>query len=203
MGRDVLLEALDDQALRVRIREKEPKNLDDTINLASRLETFDIMGSTGTEAEKGKSRFVCAAAGGKESPGSGETKISEEILKQLAYLKGLVCSYRRDLDKQQQGIEGLKRSYQPPVQGNWNLPSEPRTAVAAWPGTSSSSRSPLRFRVSQSDRVVGQLWMEEFTERVMVLNLETLVGIVKERDTGFANVEEPKGTEARRRNLEL
>ena len=49
--------------------------------------------------------------------------MSEEILKQLADLKGLVCSYRRDLDKQQREIEGLKRNYQPPHQGNWNLSS--------------------------------------------------------------------------------
>ena len=109
--------ALVDQALRVRILEKEPKNLDDALNLASRLEAFDIMGATGPEAEKSKSRFVRATAGGKESTGSGEAKMSEEILKQLPDLKGLVCSYRRDLDKQQE-IEGLKRSYQSPYQGN-------------------------------------------------------------------------------------
>ena len=63
------------------------------------------MSFTGPEAEKGKSIFVRAAAGGKESTGSGETKMSEEILKQLADLKSLVCIYRRDHDKQQQEIE--------------------------------------------------------------------------------------------------
>ena len=52
VGHDAFLEALDDQELRVRILEKEPKNLDDALNLASRLEAFDIMGSTGPEAEK-------------------------------------------------------------------------------------------------------------------------------------------------------
>ena len=99
---------------------KEPKNLDDALNLASRLEAFNIMGSTGPETEKSKSRFVRVAAGGKESTSSGEMKLSEEVLKQLADLMGRVCSYRRDLEKQQQDIEGLKRSYQPPYQGNWN-----------------------------------------------------------------------------------
>ena len=92
------------------------------------LEAFDIMGSTGPEKERRKSRFVRAAAGGKESTGSGETKMSQEVLKQLADLKGLVCSYRRDFEKQQQEIEGLKRSYQPPYQGNWNPPPKPRPA---------------------------------------------------------------------------
>ena len=82
-----LLEALDDQALRVGILEKEPTNLDDALHLASRFETFNIMGFTGPEAEKSKSKFVRAAAGGKGSTGSGDAKMSEEILKQLADLK--------------------------------------------------------------------------------------------------------------------
>ena len=42
VGRDAFLEALDDQALRGRILEKELRNLDDALNLASRLEAFDI-----------------------------------------------------------------------------------------------------------------------------------------------------------------
>ena len=37
--------------------------------------------------------------------------MSDEILKQLADLKGLVCSYWRDLDKQKQEIETLNRSH--------------------------------------------------------------------------------------------
>ena len=77
VGCEAFLEALDDHALRVRILEKEPKNLDDALNLVSRLEAFDIMGSTGPEAEKNKSRFVRAATGGKESTSSGEEKMSE------------------------------------------------------------------------------------------------------------------------------
>ena len=79
VGRDAFLEALDDQALRVRILKNEPKNLDDALNMASRLEAFDIMGSTGPEAEKSKSRFVRAAAGSKESTDSGDAKTSDEM----------------------------------------------------------------------------------------------------------------------------
>ena len=96
-GRSAFLDAFDGQALRVRILDKEPKNLDDALNLVRRLEAFHIMGSTGPDAEKSKSRFVRAAAGGKESTGSREAKMSEEIVKQLADLKGLVFSYRQDL----------------------------------------------------------------------------------------------------------
>ena len=84
------------------------------------------MGSTGPEAEKSKSRFVRAAVGGRESTGSGEGKMSEDILKQLAELKVLVSSYRRDLDKQQQKIEVLMRNYQTTGQGHWNLRPESR-----------------------------------------------------------------------------
>ena len=52
--------------------------------------------------------------------------------------------------------------------------------------------------------VVVQSGTKEVTNRVVDLNLETLVGIVEEKATGLANVEEPKGTETRRRrNLEF
>ena len=81
VGRDAFLEALGDQALRVRILEKESKNPDDALNTASRLEAFDMMGSTGPEVERSKSRYVRATAGGKEYTGSGEAKMSDEILK--------------------------------------------------------------------------------------------------------------------------
>ena len=47
-------------------------------------------------------------------------KLSEEVLKQFADLKRLACSYHRDLERQQQEIEGLKRCHQPHYQGNLN-----------------------------------------------------------------------------------
>ena len=81
---------------------------------------------------------------GKEYTGSGEAKMLDEILKQLADLKGLVCSYRRDLDKQQQEIETLKRSHQSPYLVNWKLPPEPRPAGAAWPEERRSSLEPVQ-----------------------------------------------------------
>ena len=113
VGRDALLEALDDRALRVRILEKEPKNLDDALNMASRLEAFDIMSFTGQEAEKSKSRFARAADGGNESTGSEGTKMSEKILRQLADVTVLMSSFRRDLDRQQQEITALKVGHKP------------------------------------------------------------------------------------------
>ena len=74
VGRDAFLEALDDQTLRVRILEKEPKNVDEALNIASRLKAFDIMGFAGPKGEKNKSRFARAAAGGKEFTSSKEAR---------------------------------------------------------------------------------------------------------------------------------
>ena len=138
VGRDAFLEALDDQALRVRVLEKEPNKLGRRSHMASRLKAFDIMGSTGQEAEKSKTRFARAAAGGTESTGSEGTKMSEEILRQLADITVLISSYRRDLDRQQQKITTLKGSHKPPYSGKWNLSPAPHPAGAEWPGASSS-----------------------------------------------------------------
>ena len=138
VGCDAFLEALDDQALRVPILEKKLKNLDDALNMASRLKTFDIMVSTGQKAEKSKSRFARATAGGRESTGSEGTKISEEIVRQLADLTVLMSSFRRDLDRQQQEITMLKATHKPPYSGKWNFSPGPHLAGAAWTGASSS-----------------------------------------------------------------
>ena len=113
---------------------EEAENLNDTFNMANRLEAFNIMGSTGHEADKNKSRFACAAAGGKESTDPEGTKMSEEILRQLADLTVLMSSFRRDLDRQQQEITTLKVSYKPSYSVQWNTPltctTSGRSAVA-------------------------------------------------------------------------
>ena len=137
VGCDAFLEALNDQALRVHILE-EPKNLDDALNIARRLEAFDIMGSSGQKAEKNKSKFARAAAGGKESTGSEGTKMSEEILRQLVDLTVLMSSFRRDLDRQQQDITTLKVSHKPSYSGQWSLSPAQHPAGPPWPGMSSS-----------------------------------------------------------------
>ena len=56
------------------ILEKEPKNLEDALNMASRLEAFYIMRFTGPEAEKSKSRFVRAATAAKNPPVPGKQR---------------------------------------------------------------------------------------------------------------------------------
>ena len=186
-GRDAFLSALDDQAQRVRILEKKPNNLEDALNLVGRLEAFEMMASTRSETVKRKSRFVRAAADGKESIGSGETKLSENVLKQPADLKGLMCSCRRDLEKQQQEIEGLNTTYQSPSQGSWNPRLNQVQQERSGLGRAVLSRSPLSFRViRQSLMVVVQPGTKEDTERLADLNRGTLVGIVEERSTGIA-----------------
>ena len=78
--------------------------------------------------------------------------MSVEILKQLADLKGLMNSYRRALDKQQQEITTLKRSQQAPNKeiGTYHLnhirPGQRGGERAVL------SRSSLRLRVLQPDR---------------------------------------------------
>ena len=71
--------------------------MDYALNMASCFEAFDIMSSTGQEAEKNKPRFTRAAADGKESTGSEGAKASNDIIKQLADLKVLMSSFRQDL----------------------------------------------------------------------------------------------------------
>ena len=159
------------------------------------------MGSTGPEAEKGKSRFVRGTAGGKESTGSEGTQMLDEILSKLTDLR--LTSYRRDLDKQKQEMTTLKMSHQPSYQGNWNLSPEPHPAGAAWPGDAFLSRSPLRFRVRQSDRAMVPSGTEEDTECVADCNLEKIpVETVKREATGPANLELLRSTEIHRRHLE-
>jgi hypothetical protein len=52
VGRDAFLDALDDHSLRVRILEKEPKNIDEALNIASRLGAYNRSGQNGqTEKE--------------------------------------------------------------------------------------------------------------------------------------------------------
>ena len=96
VGRDAFLEVFNDQTRRVRILEKEPKNVDEALNIASRLEAFDIMGFAGPEGEKNKSRFARVVAGGKEFTSSEGAKAPEETAKQIADLKVLISDNCRN-----------------------------------------------------------------------------------------------------------
>ena len=158
------------------------------------------MGSTGQEAEKSKSRFARAAAGGKESTGSEGTKMSKEIVRQLADLTVLMSSYRRDLDRQQQVIKTLKGSHKPQESGTSHLHhirperrGRERTVL---------SRSPLRISANQPDWAVVPFATEEDTEYAADLEPETPVETVEKGATGPANVKPLRSTEIRRRRLE-
>ena len=61
--------------------------MDEALNIASRLEAFDVMGSFGPEGEKNKVKYARDAAGSKECTGSEGAKVPEEIIKQIADLK--------------------------------------------------------------------------------------------------------------------
>ena len=187
--RDAFLEALDDQALRIRILEKEPKHLDDALNMASRLEAFDMMGYVIPEIEKSKSRFARSAAGGKELNGAGEGKMSKEILKQLTEVNGLVGSYRRDLDMQQQELELMKRNYQLPHQGYWSLPPAPQPAGLEWSETDNSNSVFTPAQSTGLGRGPGR--NGGGIGRVVDLNRGTPVETVGERARGCRETVEP------------
>ena len=114
------MEALDDQTLRVRILQKEPK-IGMTLSILPAVWRRSTSCASPDRKGTNKSRFARAAAGGKESTISEGAKVSEEIVKQLADLKVLMSSCRRDLDRQQQEITLLKMSHQPSYSRNWNL----------------------------------------------------------------------------------
>ena len=178
----------------MRIVEKEPNNLDDALNMASRLEASDIMGFAGQEGKNNKSRFTHAAAGGKESTGSKGAKILEVIVKQSADLKVLMSSYRRDIDRQQQEITMLRRSHQRSYSENSNLSPDSHPAGVAWPGGAVLSWSPLRISANPRRWAVGPSRREEDTESVEDLDPVILAETVEKGATGPANAESPRNT---------
>ena len=203
VGRDAFLEALDDQTLRVRILEKEPKNVDEALNIASRLEAFDVMGSVGPEGEKNKVKYARAAAGGKECTGSEGAKVPEEITKQIADLKTLVSSYRRELDKQQQEISALRRGLQPPYLENWNFSPDPHPAVQHGPVRADLFRSPNRSHAKPPRWAARPHEEEEVTESAADLNQTTTVGTVEQGATGHASAESLGSEGLHRRPAEI
>ena len=185
VGRDAFLEALDDQTVRVRILEKESKNVNEALNIASRLEAFDIMGFAGPEGEKSKSRFARAAAGGKEFTSSEGTKAPEETAKQIADLKALISSYWRDLDKQQHEISMLRRGHQPYGNLNLSLDRSSCPAEADWTGARSSFPEPTPDQ-REPAWAVGPPGEEEVTE--FAVGPAITAGTVEKGATGRAPV---------------
>ena len=185
VGRDEILKSLDDQTLRVRILEKEPKNVDEALNIASRLEAFDIMGFAGPQEEKNNSRFALAAAGGKEFTSSEGAKAPEETAKQIADLKALISSIRRDLDKQQHEISMLRRGHQPLILGigisHWTGPRAQRKQTGQ--ARAALFQSPLRISVNPPGWAVRPPGEKEFTESAVDLDPAITAGTVEKGAT--------------------
>ena len=103
VGRDAFLEALDDQPFRIRLLEKEPKTLDDVLNLACRLEAFDRVSvgdrpSREDDTSKFRSKTVRAATIAGCGGAVGEPTIpTEAIFHQLSELKELFEAHKRDV----------------------------------------------------------------------------------------------------------
>ena len=105
VGHDVFLEALNDQSLRVRILEKEPKTLDKALNVASRLEAFDRVENRESKEEeyhRKKGRSVRAAIANHDEPTSSNGSLEEQVLKKMS-------QFQEQLEKQRRETEALKR----------------------------------------------------------------------------------------------
>jgi transposase InsO family protein len=90
VGRDAFLDALSDQNLRIRVLEREPKTLEEALNIASRLEAYDRTALPTTdefEEEKyrnGKTRHVRSVT--KSGSAYNDESKLEQLTKQLSDL---------------------------------------------------------------------------------------------------------------------
>jgi hypothetical protein len=90
VGRDAFLDALDDKHLRIRVLEREPKTLEEALNIASRLEAYDKTSPlTNEEIEEeryrnGKARHVRTVTKVESVPGADGAM--NQLTKQLSDL---------------------------------------------------------------------------------------------------------------------
>ena len=106
VGRDAFLEALDDQQLRVRILEREPRTLDEALNAAVRLEAFDQKAPeevlSKDDGSRGKTRFAKTVTQDKKgktpsaNPDKAEPGVWAEVLRRLDELSTEVKVLREE-----------------------------------------------------------------------------------------------------------
>ena len=106
VGRDAFLEALDDQQLRVRILEREPRTLDEALNAAVRLEAFDQKALeevlSKENGSRGKTRFAKTVTQDKKgktpsaNPDKAEPGVWAEVLRRLDELSTEVKVLREE-----------------------------------------------------------------------------------------------------------
>jgi hypothetical protein len=116
VGRDAFLEALNNQTLRVRVLEREPRTLDQALNAAVRLEAFDgVKTEVAQERDdwtRGRSKFAkLAERGQSNSPrdnGSLEpsTEPWGELRKTLADMSAEIKDLRQQMRDSREGSSG-------------------------------------------------------------------------------------------------
>jgi len=93
MARDAFLDALGDTVDRVRILEKDPATLDETLKLACRLEAISKSSTPPGESFDDLGRRRARAAG------SGESAQNDEAAQRVDRLESALDELRRELDR--------------------------------------------------------------------------------------------------------
>jgi hypothetical protein len=109
VAHDAFLEALDDSHLRVRILEREPKNLEEALKIATRLEAFDKAGVSSQRSSNDESgrqnvrQFRTITAQDEQDQGSIKV-----LAGQITELQRSVEGYKEQLRHHQQEIADLR-----------------------------------------------------------------------------------------------
>ena len=132
LGRDELLRALDDNALKMRVLDQQPKTLDDALNIVSRMEAYSIESPIDDNAARKSVRQVWATSG-----------TDSDASRRINSLEGTVTSQRQQLQQQQQQIQQLKLAIKRnETAANWQQPSQPM--YQTWTSYDTSMGQPVR-----------------------------------------------------------
>ena len=124
VGREAFLDALGDPSLRVRILDKGPTNMEETLRIALNLEAFDkskeVETAIITEKSSKKERYVKAATKVGPTPSDNvasqqdvsRPSASDNVIKQLQQSINQCCSQMAQLQKD---MTGLKQQAAPPA----------------------------------------------------------------------------------------
>ena len=147
VGRDAFLEALDDQVLKVRILEWEPKDLDEALQLASRFEAYGRSCGSAVEnvidddKSRVRGRHVRSVTSGGE-PGDEKASVTE-LSKQIQELRVALAQCQREL--KQRAEEPRPTSEYSVVTGASSVQSQqPKTAHVAAPWMTGQAVTPSR-----------------------------------------------------------
>ncbi len=109
VGRDAFLDALQDPALHVRILEREPKDVEDAYNIASRLEMYDLVARRQLEAAADCQTNVATTRTGSIHPTVPEaTSASIQLQKQLSDMHLALSACQMRMQQQEVELQKLR-----------------------------------------------------------------------------------------------